>query len=968
MTLRHLPGRVLPAWLWFPIKRQLRKVFPAPVATGKPGAPGTKQPRRVDLQALQKVDKRDGRVEGNAFFWQAAPEIPWTEVQERLLALHALDRADLIEDFVAKALDLSAGRHEMTLSLLARSAIAQASLSRVFARQDLDPAGPLADRMRSSQRFTSNYASAAFFVLDPASAQPLAQLIQTVYPRLPPAYFDLLDSQALSPAAPQDLIAGTIPNCPTRKPAGHRLVIADTLEDPTTLSLLFAGARRVTIFAPTNLYGKVSIPDELPLHCRPEELTVAHPRSRITRFSAKYAALHDETWRVAEQIIADLEVATDDFLGDGRRHAALHLADTLFFMAIRIAATEDMIADADFDQIVIASTGAGSPVEFLSGLTASVDLAADPRIEFVSLAPTAIARLAHTNALLQILDPEETSAATGPALPQLARPLLSLLQGMQRASAQRASGFLTFRPAGDTATTDDQSPGSGPETIRSGPEAIAAEDGPLSAASGAVPPVADPESQIGPQIGPQTGRVFAARQPDQHAAVARKRVLFVTTSAGAYNASSAEYLNILSQEYETLTGFVGTAGSGFLKNMPVSGPRPDEVRIQPLKHEAFADYPALAYAFRAALAQSRKRLDAEGTARITAQVLRKHGATVVERSLHPVFAHWIHVREWLAHLKAQDSLPDAMVVAPLRPALVGMTAAAARSFRVPTMALETHGLIATYCRYSRIMTDRYGVISSFFKRETATGFSIPADRVDVIGSPRLRAPEGYIPSKAKRHARLVVADNSQMTFHRTKSYAAFFSQPSSWNQISAVWSIILEAVRDLPDLHLLLKLHPEEGPTRANQFLDLAQRANLADRVHLLSCSAVEAIEAADLALACYSATVLEATMLAKPVFCVIDGDNEYPLNQHDVVGAPLFRDVDGLRAALLDFNRDSAPFVARAQQFLRNEPQIVTGPRQPLLDAVAALLATPPEQAIRPEEDLPQRLFLEGPFRIYDI
>jgi len=982
VTLRRLPGRVLPDWLWFPVKRQLRKVFPAPPPppkAAKSGAAAKAAPPkpRVNRTALASVDKRKGHIEGNTQFWKSAHEIPWGEVETRLFELAALNRPELIEDFVAKALELSAGRNEMTLSMLARSALAQDSLRRVLKRQYYAPTGDLAERMLKSQRFTGNFAAAAFHVLSPDEAQPVADLIRTVYPRMHPAYFELLDSHGLNPTAAQDAVSGTIPACQTRQPAEHRLIVADSLQDPARLSLLFAGARKVTIFSPGDLYGKVAIPDTLRLHFRPEDLAVAHPRSRITRFSARYHALHDETWRAAEQIIDTLESETGQFLGEGRLHAALHLADTLFFMAIKVAATEDMITATDFDQVVIASTGAVDPAEFLGSLTAGLDLAADPRIEFACLATTAEPRLSYAKSLHLVLSPDMAMTLVDPAPGQTARPLVSLLDSVQRATAKRIAGSRTFAPRTEDAAADDGAEVADEvETVEGADEARTAEGvADMETAERAAEPMAadDRDDSAAPADDqathtPAIAAPTALRAQTGAMSANRKRVLFITTTAGSYNPSSAEYLDILSREYDTLTGYLGATVASFLKSLPETVPAPPENRIQHIRAEAHTDYPALAYALRSVLFRCGASMTRDGAARFTAHVLRKHAATVVERSLHPVYAHWVFITQWLQHLKDNDSLPDLLVAAPLRPALVGLAAAAGRPFGVPSMALETHGLTPTYCRYSRVMTDRYGVITHVFRDEAVAGFSIPADRVDVIGSPRLRLPADYDPAQAMRRARLVVADNSNIRFQRAKTYAAFFSQPSNWEQISQVWSIILESMRSLPDLELLLKLHPEEGPTRADSFMELAQRADLADRVHLLSCNAVEAIEAADLALSCYSATVVEAAMLSKPVFCVINGDNEYPLNQHDVVGAPLFRYAEHLTPALAAFCQNPEPFNARAQEFLKREPQIVSGPDQPLLDAVAAMLARPAKDNIRLPQDLPPRLFLEGPFRVYDI
>lgn len=284
------------------------------------------------------------------------------------------------------------------------------------------------------------------------------------------------------------------------------------------------------------------------------------------------------------------------------------------------------------------------------------------------------------------------------------------------------------------------------------------------------------------------------------------------------------------------------------------------------------------------------------------------------------------------------------------------------------MALEAHGLNASYCRYTQVGTDRYGVVSTYFRDEASRGFGIPSERVDVIGSPRLRAPADYDVVTRRTTARAAVAEASGVTFAGGDILVPFFTQPSNWHQISEVWKIILSSVRDLQGVRLLLQPHPEEGPARLSGYQAIAEELGMTDRVTTVDASAIEVIEAADLVLACYSATIVEAALYRKPVFAVKDGDGDYPLNQNEVVGAPMFRDAESLRQGISAFLADPAPFHKQAEDFLAREPQLITGPEPRLVEVVDAMLSRPASENLRPPEDLPKHLFIDGPHRVFDV
>lgn len=887
---RQVPRRILPQ----KIKTELKKRFGQYI----PGNPASSYRDR----AQAKVDARQGHLAGNLHFWQVRPNRDWAEVQARLFTLADLEQDEVITDFLQQYLRFGGGQPH--LCLLSRSGLSRHFLARLLQQQNYARGSEMADRIGKSMQFTADLAAAALYLLDADAVSPLLKRIIESYPSLPPSYHSLLDSHVLVPSARPGMLQGTVPASATRKPARHRLIITDSLRDPVRLSLLFADADKVTLFSPRDLYGKISLADHLHLHFRPQEITVAHPRSRITRFSSRYHELHDETRQIASDMIAELEQMGDDAFAGAAPYAALHLADALFFEVLRCAAFEDFVTSDEFDQIVIATTGKVDQAEFFLNLASGVDLTSDPRIEFTALVSNTKARTVFPNAVTQALTPTGIAQPGARNVDALARPLNQLLRGARAARRPQAAQMHSF-----------------------------------------------PAKPL--------GNGTSGEQP---------RVLFVTTHVGAYNASSAEYLDILSRHYNTLTGFIGSNALTFFRALPASIVPPPASAVQLLNNAPVSEIPGLALTLQNFVAHTRERLLREGRGRLTAHVLGLHKDEVALRSLRACYHHWIRLQNWFDELQKTGQLPDLVVATPLRPPLVGMAAAAARQHLVPSLALEPHGLNRTYCRYSLVGTDRYGVITSYFRDEAAHGFAIAADRIDVIGSPRLKAPKDHDPVASQLVARQAITEKNGVAFAAGETVITFFTQPSSWAQIAEVWDIILRAVRDLPATRLLLKLHPEEGETRATGYLAIAEALGMAGRVDTITATPIESIEAADLVLACYSATVTEAAMYRKPVFCVINGAGDYPLDQHAVVGAPLLRDVAGLRAEIAGFKADPAPYIRQAERFLEREPQIVSGPEQPLVAAVDAMLARTPAQNIRPSAEMPPHLFIEGPYRVFDI
>jgi hypothetical protein len=311
---------------------------------------------------------------------------------------------------------------------------------------------------------------------------------------------------------------------------------------------------------------------------------------------------------------------------------------------------------------------------------------------------------------------------------------------------------------------------------------------------------------------------------------------------------------------------------------------------------------------------------------------------------------------WFDRMARQGGLPDALVLTPHRNLGVGAFAVAARRNGVPSIAVEPHAQDANYCRYLKVGADYYGVLSDYFRDQTAGTFGIDAERIRVLGSPRQVAPTAFDRAGAHAAARadLKVADGQVLI--------GFFSQPSAWDGISAVWSAVLEAARSTGSA-VLLKPHPEDSSSRIRQYLALAQE----DEVLVFNGDVTKAIDASDIVTTTYSIVGLDATLRHAPVIALADGETDYPLDLASILGVPVVRSAAELAQTIHAFKGDPTPFTERTERFLARESQFVEGPgprlRQLLDDVVQQGTS-----GIRPASDLPEHYFLDGPHPVFPV
>lgn len=438
------------------------------------------------------------------------------------------------------------------------------------------------------------------------------------------------------------------------------------------------------------------------------------------------------------------------------------------------------------------------------------------------------------------------------------------------------------------------------------------------------------------------------------------RVLFATSQVAAYNRSSVRYIQSLSKISNVRVAFLGGNLLSFTND---TDDRISADMITPLPQRPDKSMHLLHLWLVKFLGN---QLGSVTPAYVT-HVMSNNLMDVARNGILSYIAHAQLCDEWFARLKDAGQLPKTVILTPFRSSRVAAFAVVARRYGVPSIAIEPHGLNASYCRYCKITADYYGVISHFFAQAAVEGFGMSLDRCAVVGSPRLQGPKDYdvVSRTAEVRARLKV--ENLIDLDQNVPVISYFTQPSDWSQISEVWRIILKATDGL-DCKLVLKSHPEESSSRVNAYLEIARELGAMGRLRVVDIDAVSLIEASDLVLSGYSATVVEAALYRRTVFCVTNGKVNYPLKQHDVIGGPLFSSTTALRRAIKAFLKNKNCYQETTAAFFEREPQLLNGFEKHFSDFVNKVISMPAEEAMRPADEVPKSLFLDGPHTVYKI
>ncbi len=431
----------------------------------------------------------------------------------------------------------------------------------------------------------------------------------------------------------------------------------------------------------------------------------------------------------------------------------------------------------------------------------------------------------------------------------------------------------------------------------------------------------------------------------------RPSVLVVTSSSVSYNESTAEYIRELENDFDVRLLSTGGDEGLLLDALGTHAPATCD-RLAPFG----ARFTPLADALAPRLRDLGPDDPTSPAQAAASRAIRYSAHRIVRESLGPTILSANAVDLWLNEAARNAGLPDAIVLTPQRTVSVSLVAPLARRFGIPTLAVEPHAQDANYSRYTKVSADYYGVMSDYFRTQTAETFGIDPTRSRTIGSPRQVAPPGYDPDEDQRHARRDFSDTHGRVFDPETTYVVFFCQPSAWDHVAKIWETILRAA-EANQCIVLLKTHPEESVSRAQQYLDHADSIGMSRLVVVLETDAAAAIALGDLVVTAYSSGAYDAVIRQRPVVCVTDGEVRYPVDLPAILDAPLARSVEELSKIISEFRADPEEFRRRARAFVEREDHFVVGPGPRLREFVSEIIATG-SAGVRRDDAVPGSLF----------
>lgn len=826
-----------------------------------------------------------GPERGNRVFWSAQAQLKSKRDTRARLEWLARTHPDYVLDFVQCALDHNSDPLillELCYSPLARDAMRE----KLSDHEDGIPNNPVVcERIRVSQIYAAAYVGAVMLLVGRDAALRTDAYARSLLPLPRQNYHRFLDSISLRA---DTLFEPNSLNSALPERHKRRLIIIERGQDVASYRHLLNGADDITVFDHSDIFGKTDLSEALE-QSDAHSMRVEHIRTRITRFSADYHRLHLETRDTAKLLMGQIMQRlgeNSDLIGSGLPQFELDLADQLFFETLRVRALEKLVAEGEFDHIVVACRSPKSSGAFFAQLAAHGFLRTDPRVEFTSVAPSVTDRLKTRGYAI---------AATTPRDLDIREVWQQPVDAIARDLREKASKSSDY------------------------------------------------------------GRPYDADDP-------RKRLMFVASQSFAYDSSTVKTMASLGEHYQIKTAFLGGNFRAFVRSAPAVENAAYMVNARTISSRLMPDLSDLANWFIHQLKDLALLIEHEDIRTVLLCTVKR----VVNASLFPATVNRAVFNAWMDQLKEDDALPELLLVCPQRSAKLGTLVEVARDYGIPSIALEPHGLNGNYARYSKVMTDFYGVISNYFRATSKKDFGIPTERCHVIGSPRIIAPKDYDAAAAMSEAREALAESQELDFSKG-TFGSFFCQPSDWPHVEKVWRNILQASQDL-NISILLKPHPEEAPSRVAQYLEVAQDTGNGERVFLVEGKPTPVIEASDFVLTGYSAAAIDAAILQKPVYCVSADGKTYPVDQHDIVGATLSQSAEELRSHLEHFVENPEDVIASRKGFLEKEPQFLSGPEPLIQKLVADVIAMPRDKAMRVASERPSSVFLDGPFQVYSV
>jgi hypothetical protein len=267
-----------------------------------------------------------------------------------------------------------------------------------------------------------------------------------------------------------------------------------------------------------------------------------------------------------------------------------------------------------------------------------------------------------------------------------------------------------------------------------------------------------------------------------------------------------------------------------------------------------------------------------------------------------------------------------------------LVALAGRRLGIPSIGLQVL-LFGKDRRLAAPAVDHFLCFDQF-ARETLTSYTdFPAERTTVIGSVRYDS----VLNKARAYDRS--AERRAVDIAPGDFLVVAATQPISVEKNEEFVDLTLEALQDIPQARLVIKLHPQEPDSRIAAFQRLADARKMTERVLVTKTHDVyRLLAAADLVVNMMSNVGLEAAILDHDVVAVeIDLDIEsFSLETLGLTKAARTRGdaIAQLRARVLD---PAARVAARAQRqaFFRASPELQDGRSiDRLLDVIRATVA----------------------------
>ncbi|MHA7774500.1 hypothetical protein [Roseibium sp. M-1] len=304
-----------------------------------------------------------------------------------------------------------------------------------------------------------------------------------------------------------------------------------------------------------------------------------------------------------------------------------------------------------------------------------------------------------------------------------------------------------------------------------------------------------------------------------------------------------------------------------------------------------------------------------------------------------------------------------MLICSARTATNAQQAIPARYHQIPTIAVESHCLNASYCRYASIFTDKVALFSKYFSEEYERYFGISQNNAYPIGSPRFIRPLNYDPIQFRREAR------NKLELHNDDEPLVFLpTQPLPSQKAADAVRRTVKALRSIQrPLRLIIKPHPEEGSNRVDLYRSVIREEDCQHFVEVLEGADFRnLLYASSMVLVFYSVTAIEAAILERPVAIIGFTNEDYPVPYHSILNVPFCVSESEISSAVLDVIEHGASSLSSAANFRQSHEYLLDQEYFSRLSDVVNGAIAGGANLIRSEADFPATPFVTAPFKPY--